>query len=106
MGKYAKHKQVYFDAFDCTENTYIGCEICNKKAVDIHHIEARGMGGTKEPERIENLMALCRVCHDMFGDKKKWKDFMYRSHRSRMRYFDVKFDEDLMNDLIYRNEQS
>ena len=51
------------------------CEICGIYANDIHHIEARGMGGSDSKDHIENLMALCRKHHVEFGDvpdKKEW----------------------------------
>ena len=41
------------------------CVMCGKwNAVDIHHISSRGMGGSKCKDIIENLAALCRMCHD------------------------------------------
>jgi thymidine kinase len=57
MQKYVK---VYCDYFDIkTENELI-CEACGKQANDIHHINGRG----KEKDEINNLMALCRKCHE------------------------------------------
>ena len=32
--------------------------------MDIHHIEPRGAGGSKAKDYIENLMSLCRSCHN------------------------------------------
>jgi 5-methylcytosine-specific restriction endonuclease McrA len=46
-------------------NSWIACEVCGATAVDIHHIESRGMGGSKHADTIENLMALCRTCHTL-----------------------------------------
>lgn len=62
------HVKIYLDYFDFPDFT--PCEICTKKAVDIHHIDSRGMGGdpTKSKDVIENLMALCRECHIEYGD--------------------------------------
>ena len=37
------------------------CEHCGKKAVDAHHIIPRSAGGSND---INNLIALCRACHD------------------------------------------
>ncbi len=37
------------------------CEYCGKKAVDPHHIVPRSQNGSNEKE---NLIALCRKCHD------------------------------------------
>ena len=62
----------------------IGCEICDRNAVDIHHIECRGMGGTGR-DSIENLMALCRECHLEYGDKKQYKDFLIERHNHHIK---------------------
>lgn len=59
---------------------FIPCEICGKRAVDIHHIDARGMGGSKNKDVIENLMALCRRHHDMYGDKRQYKQYLKDIH--------------------------
>lgn len=67
--------------YDITD--FIPCEICGKKAVDIHHISSRGMGGSKEKDTIENLMALCRVCHEDYGDIKVFSDMLVRIHDLR-----------------------
>jgi 5-methylcytosine-specific restriction endonuclease McrA len=66
----------YF-GFDTSD--FIPCEVCGHKAVDIHHIDCRGMGGS-EKDNIENLMALCRICHIMYGDKKNYTDFLKDIH--------------------------
>ena len=61
-------------------NDWIGCEICGGRAVDIHHIEARGQGGSKTKDTIENLMAVCRPCHIFYGDKKQYKEYLKDKH--------------------------
>jgi len=48
----------------------------------LHHIEARGMGGTKTKDTIENLMALCRGHHVQFGDKKQHKEMLIEVHNN------------------------
>jgi hypothetical protein len=40
-----KHVKIYLDYFGYDVNSFIDCEVCGSKAVDIHHIEPRGMGG-------------------------------------------------------------
>jgi 5-methylcytosine-specific restriction endonuclease McrA len=55
-----KHTKIYMQHFDYD---VILCEYCNAVAVDIHHIEPRGMGGSKTKDFIANLVALCRSCH-------------------------------------------
>ena len=46
---------------------YIPCEACGARAVDVHHIDARGMGGdpTAGKDVIENLVGLCREHHEL-----------------------------------------
>lgn len=65
-----KHTKIYFDFFgyDIPEDAV--CEICGNPAVDVHHIDARGMGGDPNGTKdvIENLMGLCRKDHDEYGD--------------------------------------
>ena len=78
------HTKVYFKAFGYDTNSWIACEVCGATAVDIHHIESRGMGGSKNADTIENLMALCRECHVEFGDKKHYKELLVATHAMRM----------------------
>jgi len=73
------------DYFGYDKSDFIPCEICSQKAVDIHHIEARGMGGTKQKDSIENLMALCREHHLFYGDKKEYKEWLKFIHEDKTR---------------------
>lgn len=78
-----KHTKIYFDYFGYDESSFIPCEVCRKKAVDIHHIESRKMGHSKEhsdKDTIDNLMAVCRSCHEKYGDKKQYKEFLINLH--------------------------
>ncbi len=79
-----KHIVVYLDHFDYDTDDFIPCEVCGAKAVDIHHIKARGMGGSNTKDVIENLQALCRKCHLDFGDKKQWMDFLIDKHKNKL----------------------
>lgn len=63
---------------------FIPSEISGKKAVDIHHIEARGMGGSNKDD-IRNLMALTREEHEKYGDKKQYKEFLKKIHLNFMK---------------------
>ena len=77
-----KHTKIYFDHFNYSAGDFIPCEVCGSKAVDIHHIDARGMGGnpTGNKDVIENLMAVCRYCHIEYGDKIQHKDYLKQVH--------------------------
>ena len=59
-----KYKKIYIDYFGYDVSDFIGCELCNKPAIDIHHIDSKGMGGSKTKDYIENLIAVCRECHN------------------------------------------
>ena len=63
-----KHTKIYMQYFNYVLDDFIPCEVCGSRAVDIHHIENRGSGGSKDKDRIENLMAVCRPCHLVYGD--------------------------------------
>ena len=75
-----KHTQIYLQGMGYKKTDFVPCEVCGCQAVDIHHINARGMGGSKTADVIENLMGLCRNCHIEYGDKKQYKDFLKDIH--------------------------
>jgi len=67
-----KHTKVFTNFWDDALIIYQSpqCFMCAKYvAVDIHHIQGRGMGGSKCKDYIENLAALCRSCHTKSNDK-------------------------------------
>ena len=78
------HTKVYLKEMGFSTTDWIPCEVCRATAVDIHHIESRGMGGSKTADTIDNLMALCRECHVEFGDKKHYKELLVATHAMRM----------------------
>lgn len=75
-----KHTKLYMDFFNFTIADFVPCEMCGSTAVDIHHIDARGMGGSKEKDHIDNLMALCRECHVHYGDITEFKQHLKNTH--------------------------
>lgn len=49
----------------------IPCEICKIKAINIHHINFKGMGGKKKNiDDAENLIALCDFHHRLAHSNK------------------------------------
>jgi 5-methylcytosine-specific restriction endonuclease McrA len=79
-----KHTKLYLDYFGYGIDSVILCESCGAKAVDIHHIEARGMGGDKKADNINNLMALCRQCHLVMGDTKTHMEYLKSKHKEKL----------------------
>ena len=82
-----RHAKIYMDYFNYGIEDFIPCEICENRAVDIHHIENRKSGGdpTGSKDRIENLMGLCRYCHNTYGDDPSCVESLKTIHSSRMK---------------------
>lgn len=81
-----KHTKTYLNYFGYGVEDFVACEICGCKAVDIHHIDCRGMGGSEDKDNIQNLMAVCRRCHEQYGDKKEFTEYLKQTHD---RFIDV-----------------
>ena len=75
-----KHTKIYMKYFDYGEQDFIPCEACGREAVDIHHIHGRG----KDKDIIENLMALCRRCHEKAHQEKLSKSELEYIHNNFM----------------------
>lgn len=73
------HVRVYLEYFGHDQGDFIPSEISGGRAVDICHIDCRGMGGnpTREKDRIENLMAQTREEHLTLVDKVSTKAYEY-----------------------------
>ena len=74
------------DYFGYDTSDTILCEVCGAVAVDINHIDARGLGGNPKGDKddISNLQASCRACHIKYADKKQWKDWLKKLHKIKM----------------------
>jgi hypothetical protein len=77
-----KHVKIYMEYFDYGIDDFIPCEITGQRANDIHHIDNRGMGGSENKDKIENLMALTREMHDKYGDKKQYREYLQKVHEN------------------------
>lgn len=73
-----KHCRIYMRHFDYGEQDFIPCEACGREAVDIHHINGRGPG----KDVVENLMGLCRRCHDFAHAEKLSKSELQYIHNN------------------------
>jgi len=79
-----EHTKIYLKHFGYDPGDFIPCEQCGNKAVDIHHIKPKGMGGSKHMDYIENLIALCRKCHDMAHNNELTQGDLKLLHTRRM----------------------
>lgn len=80
-----KYQKIYFDYFGYDYNDFIPSEISGLRANEIHHILCRGIGGSKNKDNIENLMALTREEHIKYGDKKQYMEFLTEIHLKFMK---------------------
>lgn len=77
-----RHTKVYMDYFGYGEQDFIPCENCGNRAIDVHHINYRSHCGE---DVIENLIGLCRSCHNaVHNEKINTSDLMYM-HKLKMR---------------------
>jgi len=69
-----KHTLAYLNKYypNFGPDDFIPCEAClillgfSTKMVDVHHIENKGMGGSKLKDDTANLIGCCRYHHDIF----------------------------------------
>jgi hypothetical protein len=79
------HTKLYMDYFGYNQDEYIPCEMCGGPCVDVHHIVLKGIGGSKTKDYIENLIGLCRVCHEKCHKNEYTKEFLTRIHKNNMK---------------------
>lgn len=93
------YKKVYCDAFGYAmhNDTFIKSELSGNMAVDIHHIVTR-------EHRIENLMALTRKEHILFGEIKSHTVFLLERHRAILTEFKIDYDAEWFNEKIKQYE--
>jgi len=79
-----KHTKIYIESMGYSKADWMPCEICNQTAVDVNHIEPRGMGGSKTKDYPENLVGLCRRCHQQFENKEIPKNLLQQIHNKKL----------------------
>ena len=79
-----KHTKLYLAYFGYGEQDFIPCEYCGRQAVDVHHLIPRGMGGSKTKDYIENLMGLCRKCHNRAEADPQFNNVLKEVHKQRL----------------------
>ena len=66
---------------------------------DIHHIQARKLGGSKCMDFVENLICLCRDCHNRAESDKQFNTYCRIQHLENIKKY-------LYENYIDRNKQS
>jgi 5-methylcytosine-specific restriction endonuclease McrA len=89
MKQYVKTYLTYF-GYDVSD--WIQCEVCGAKAVDIHHLDPRSTNKAKI-NLIDNLVALCRTCHDKCGSSWDFNEMTRLIHRKKL--LSVKTDHEI-----------
>jgi len=74
----------YLTYFGYTTADFIPCEVCGARSVDVHHIEPKGMGGSKTKDFIGNLIALDRDCHNKAHANEITKDQLKKIHNEQL----------------------
>jgi len=79
-----KHIRIYLDFFGYSGYEYMPCEICQNPANQVHHIDPRGMGGSKQKDHIDNLLGCCFECHRKCESNEIGKAEQMRIHKNFM----------------------
>jgi len=80
------HTKIYFKHYNIGyypdgSHDFIKCEVCGNKSVDIHHIYGRT---GPQSDDIDNLIALCRKCHNDAHSGELSKGDLNVTHRSNL----------------------
>ncbi len=81
------HTKVYLLAvYETLQPDEVKCEVCLRyftELLDVHHINARGSGGSKFKifDVVENLMGACRQCHTACENGTYTKESQIASHK-------------------------
>ena len=86
------YTKVYLEKLDLDTTDFICCEVCESKATEIHHILARSKYKEHQND-IENLMAICRKCHQEYGDQVYLMEALLKIHQKRLDIAKVKYDK-------------
>ena len=77
------YTKTYFRYFGFDESDFVPCEICGSKATEIHHLEPKSIAKAKV-NLIDNLIAVCRTCHDLCGGLRSFNDQAKLIHRKKL----------------------
>ena len=75
--------KTYMDFYGYDESSFIPCEVCGAKTVDVHHIRPKSLEKRSE-NKIENLIGLCRPCHEKAHKFHNFNEDLKLIHRKKM----------------------
>ena len=67
------YRQFWWDELTLSQTEQ--CVTCGEWGGEVHHISNRQSGGSKCKDYIENLICLCRTCHDKCHKHKEFNKF-------------------------------
>jgi hypothetical protein len=85
------YKKLYMESLGYVLDDFIPSEISGDRAVDVSHIIGKGRGGD---DRIENLMAVTREEHNMYGENNEKLPYILNAHRNFLELNGVRYDND------------
>lgn len=97
------YTKAYLKELSRDETDFIPCEICGAKGTEIHHIMARSKF-RELLDDIRNLMAICRSCHEQYGDRKYLVPMLLKIHKRVLQIAGVKTDYRFFDFYIKRYE--
>ena len=77
------HVKIYMKFFGYKTAEEIMCEFCGSPAVDVHHLVPRSIAPKDKVNKIDNLMALCRIHHEQAHASKNTNDDFKYIHRRK-----------------------
>lgn len=86
-----EYTKIYLDKLGLDETDFCKCELCPNKSTEIHHIIARSKY-KKGLLMIENLMAICRKCHEEYGDRIYLMPLLFKIHRKVLEMHKVDYN--------------
>ncbi|MDD4515663.1 HNH endonuclease [Massilibacteroides sp.] len=75
-----KHISNYLKHFNYCIQDKILCEYCGAVGIDIHHIIFKSHGGK---DNIENLICLCRDCHNKAHDSREFNEGLKKINENK-----------------------
>ena len=90
-----RYKKIFLTYHNLSQADFIECAVCTSEAVDIHHISGRPMGNKSDRyDVVENLIPLCRDCHDKAENEKitkqECKEYLFLWSKKIKSFLDYK----------------